>query len=123
MKQNKKTAGVRTRIRKGDEVVVVAGAKKDLSTPHRVLEVYPSEGRILVEGVNVVKRAYRKNTHPSFPNGGMHDKTLPIAISNVMLADPQTGEPTRIGVRYETTKEGKEVRVRYSKRTGNAFKD
>jgi len=111
----------RSRIRKGDQVVVVAGAAR--GAHGRVLAVYPKTGRILVEGVNVVRRAYRKGVNPSFPNGGIHEKTLPIAISNVMLLDPKAGVPTRITVAYEQQRDGTVRRVRYAKVSGQAIKD
>lgn len=120
-KKTKTTAPHRSRIRKGDEVVVIGGASR--GARGRVLAVYPKTGRVLVEGINVVRRAYRKGVNPTFPNGGIHEKTLPIAISNVMLLDPKTGTPTRISVAYEESKDGTVRRVRYAKASGEAIKD
>ena len=103
----------RIRIKKGDEVMVITGADKGKTG--RVLEVMPVLDKVLVEGVNVVKRAWRRGVNPNLPDGGIHDKTLPIEISNVMILDPETGEPTRIGVRYEIDSEGNRRRVRFAK--------
>lgn len=103
----------RPRIKKGDTVVVISGADKSKSG--RVLAVYPRENRVLVEGVRVAKRAYKKGASPDLPQGGIHEKEMPIHISNVMLAHPKTGAPTRIGVRYDESKEGRRVRVRFAK--------
>lgn len=107
------TASHRPRIKKGDTVVVITGADKNKSG--RVLAVYPRESRVLVEGVRVAKRAYRKGANPDLPQGGIHEKEMPIHISNVMLAHPKTGAPTRMGVRYDEGKDGRRVRVRFAK--------
>lgn len=118
-KQNTKPAKL-PRIKKGDDVVVISGSNKGKSG--RVLAVYPKDHRVLVEGVAVARRSYKKGANPNLPEGGIHDKGMPIAISNVMLADPKDGTPTRAGIRVET-KDGKETRVRYAKRSGTAFND
>ncbi|MEP7220500.1 MAG: 50S ribosomal protein L24 [Bacteroidota bacterium] len=120
MKQNQNTKSVKLpRIKKGDEVIVISGSDK--GKQGRVLQVLPKEGRVLVDGVRIARRSYKKSAE--FPEGGIHDKGMPIAISNVMLADPKSGEPTRVGVRVETGKDGKETRVRFAKASGTAFKD
>ncbi|MBC8145650.1 MAG: 50S ribosomal protein L24, partial [bacterium] len=98
MSQKNTSAAHRPRIRKGDSVVVITGADKGKTG--RVLAVYPRESRILVEGVRVAKRSYRKGANPSLPQGGIHEKEMPVHISNVMLAHPKTGAPARLGVRY-----------------------
>ena len=81
-------------IKKGDSVVVIAGDVKDLSKARKVLEVYPEEGRVLVEGVNIITR----HTKPSAKNtkGGLVKKEASIHISNVMMWDVKTGSATRI---------------------------
>jgi large subunit ribosomal protein L24 len=118
MKNDKKNKqmGKRPRIKKGDQVVVIAGADK--GTEGRVLAVYPEKNRILVEGVAVAKRSYKQGQNPNLPQGGIHDKGMPIHISNVMLVDPKSGDPTRVGVRTETTKEGTSRRIRFAKASG-----
>lgn len=117
MKKIQKTVtGKRPRIKKGDEVMVITG--EDKGTQGRVLEVYPDKNRILVEGVAIARRSYKKNVNPNLPQGGIHDKGMPIHISNVMLVDPKSGNATRVGVRTETTKDGKTQRIRFAKASG-----
>lgn len=91
-------------VKKSDIVVVLAG--KYVNTRGKVLDVYPKKGQVVVEGVNVVKRA----TKPSqkYPQGGLIEKTLPIHISNVMPVCPKCGKPTRTMVQVET--EGNKTR-------------
>ena len=99
----------KTRVRKGDDVVVTAG--KDRGAHGKVLRVIPAKGRVVVEGVNLIKRATRPNPQKNI-KGGIVEKEAAIALSNVMLRDPETGKPTRVGVRVE----GGE-RVRYARRS------
>lgn len=92
------------RIKKGDMVVVVAGADKGL-TGH-VLKVLPGDDRVIVEGVRRVK----KHQSPRmYREGGIVEREAPIHVSNVMLVDPKTEKPTRI--RFGTDKDGKKVRI------------
>jgi large subunit ribosomal protein L24 len=93
------------KIRKGDDVVVIAGKSK--GTKGKVLRVIPANKRVLVAGVNVVT----KHVKPTRQNqrGGIERREAPIHISNVMIADPQSGEPTR--VRITTLEGGRKVRV------------
>jgi large subunit ribosomal protein L24 len=91
------------RLQTGDSVVVVSGSHK--GTRGKVKKVLKGEARVVVEGVNVVKR--HKKASPSSPSGIVQSEA-PIDASNVMLADPTTGKPTR--VRYQE-REGKKVRV------------
>lgn len=81
-------------IKKGDSVVVIAGDDKDLKKARKVLEVYPDEARVLVEGVNIVTR----HTKPSAKNtkGGLVKKEASIHISNVMIWDAKSGSGTKI---------------------------
>ena len=81
-------------IRKGDNVVVIAGDDKDRTTPHQVLAVMPSESRVLVEGVNLVTKHLKPNAQN--PQGGIVKEEAPIHISNVMLWDPKEKAPARI---------------------------
>ena len=94
------------KIKKGDKVVVIAGAYRDRSKVREVLEVLPTENRAIVDGVNIRKK-HSKPTQTS--PGGINEITAPIHISNVMLADPATGDPTR--VRFQTLESGRKVRV------------
>lgn len=93
------------KIRKGDKVVVIAGKHK--GTRGEVLRVIPAKDRVLVAGVNVVT----KHIKPTRQNqrGGIEKREAPIHISNIMIADPQTGEPTR--VRIQSLEDGRKVRV------------
>ena len=93
------------RVRKNDDVIVVAG--KDKGKRGKVMRVIPEKQRVVVEGVNVVT----KHNKPTRQNqrGGIERKEAPIHLSNVMLADPQTGEPTR--VRFQVLESGQKVRV------------
>jgi large subunit ribosomal protein L24 len=96
------------RIRKDDQVKVIAG--KDKGKTGRVLRVDREKGRVLVEGINIVKKAMRKKRQED--RGGIMEIEAPIHISNVMLVT-RNGEQTRIGVRRETGS-----RVRVAKKTG-----
>ncbi len=93
------------KIKKGDSVVVRSG--KDKGRTGTVLQVMPKDGKILVSGVNVAAR-HRKPSQVN-PQGGIDRREAPMAISKVGLADPKTGKATR--VRFETSKDGKKVRV------------
>lgn len=91
-------------VKKGDKVKVLSG--KDKGKTGAILEVYPKNERVIVEGVNVVK----KHAKPSQenPQGGILNIEAPIHASNVLPIDPKTGEPTRVG--YEI-KDGKKIRI------------
>lgn len=92
-------------VKAGDTVKVIAG--KDKGKIGRILKAYPKKQRVLVEGVNLVK----KHTKPSQanPQGGIIQQEAPIHVSNVMPLDPKTGEPTRVG--YKVMPDGKKVRI------------
>ena len=91
-------------VKKGDKVQVISG--KDKGKQGVILESYPKKNRVLVEGVNIVK----KHAKPSQvnPQGGITDIEASIHVSNVMPLDPKTNEPTRVGY---TTVDGKKVRI------------
>ena len=95
----------KTHVRKGDTVLVLAG--KDKGKKGKVQEVDPQNHKVVVEGVNVVKR-HTKPRPPANPAGGILEKNLPIDVSNVMVMDPKKNVPTRI--RYKTDGD-KKVRV------------
>lgn len=88
------------RIRKGDEVLVIAGKDRS-SKGHprrgRVITVMPDEGRIIVDGINTMKRAVRASQ--KIRQGGIVESPGPIHISNVMLVCPSCDAPTRVGIR------------------------
>lgn len=100
------------KIKKGDQVVVLAG--RDKGAKGEVIKVLTDVRRVLVQGVNVVTK-HQKPTQVS--PGGIQKKELPIHISNVAVADPKTGEATRIG--YKVLKDGKKVRV--AKKSGETI--
>jgi large subunit ribosomal protein L24 len=102
-------------IKKGDNVVVIAGDDKDLKKPRKVLEVILEKSRVLVEGVNIVT----KHTKPTSQNtkGGIVKVEAPIAISNVMLWDAKSAAATKV---KRTRENGKLVRI--SKKSGEAIK-
>jgi large subunit ribosomal protein L24 len=93
------------RLKKDDVVFVISG--RDKGRQGRVLKVMPETGRVLVEGINVVKRHTRPT--PQNPEGGIIEKEMPVHASNVMLWDSKKEKPTR--VRYRTEDDGKKVRV------------
>ncbi|MBN1144084.1 MAG: 50S ribosomal protein L24 [Bacteroidales bacterium] len=101
-------------IKKGDTVFVNAGESK--GQQGRVLEVIRSKERAIVEGINLVSKHTKPNAKS--PQGGIVKKEAPVHISNLMLVDPSTGKPTRIG-----RKESDNGRlVRYSKKSGEEIK-
>jgi large subunit ribosomal protein L24 len=96
------------KIRKDDTVVVLTGRDKGKSG--KVLKVIPKEGRVVVQGVNVAKRHMRGR--PGQP-GGIVEKELALAVSNVSHLDPRDNQPTRVGFRVVDGK-----KVRFAKRSG-----
>lgn len=99
------------KIRKGDKVVVLAG--KDKGRTGEVLRVMPKEDRALVRGINIVIRHQRQTQSQE---GGLIRKEAPIHLSNLAVADPKDGKPTRIGFRVEGDK-----KVRFAKRSGETI--
>ena len=97
------------KIKKGDKVVVLTGRDKGRSG--EVIEVRPSESRALVRGVNMVRR-HQKQTPQR--EGGIISKEAPIHLSNIAIADPKSGKPTRVG--FKIMNDGRKVRV--AKRSG-----
>ena len=91
------------KIKKGDKVVVLAG--KDRGKDGEVIQVMPQDDRVLVRGVNLVKK-HQKQTQTE--QGGILTREAPLHISNVALQDPSTGKATRVGFKIE---DGKKVRV------------
>ena len=97
------------KIKKGDKVVVITG--RDKGKTGEVKQVLPAENRVVVDGVNMVKR----HTAPSAGNaGGIVEREASIHVSNVAYVDPKTDKPTRIG--YKTLEDGR--KVRFAKRSG-----
>lgn len=102
-------------IKKGDNVVVIAGDDKDRAKPRKVLAVYPQKSRVLVEGVNIVTKHLKPNAQN--PQGSIVREEASIHISNVMLWDAKEKAPARI--RRERNEGGF---VRISKKSGEAIK-
>ena len=100
---------VKLRVKKGDRVVVLTG--KDKGKSGEILRVMPKECRVVVAGVNMVKR--HTKPRPGNP-GGIDEREASIHVSNVAHADPQSGRPTRVG--YRVLEGG--VKVRFAKRSG-----
>lgn len=103
------------KIRKGDKVVVLTG--KDKGKTGEVVKSLPKEDRVVVQGVNMVKR----HTRPTqFSQGGIIEKEAALHVSNVAHLDPKDNKPTRVG--FKTVGEGAEARkVRYAKRSGEVL--
>ena len=100
------------KIKKGDNVVVISG--RDKGRTGEVLRVFPSEERVIVQGVHVAKR----HTKPRMGEpGGIVEKELTIHISNIAHIDPKSQKPTRVG--FKTLEDGR--KVRYAKRSGEVL--
>jgi len=109
---------VKLKIKKGDKVVVLTG--KDKGKTGAILRVLPSESRVIVQGVNVVKR----HTAPSRVNaGGIVEKEASIHVSNVAHIDPKDGKPTRVGYKMVDSgaKGEKPRKVRIARRSGEVI--
>ncbi|MBK7381419.1 MAG: 50S ribosomal protein L24 [Ignavibacteriales bacterium] len=103
------------RIRKNDNVIVISG--NDRGKSGKVLKVFPKENRVIIEGINLRKRHTKPNQKS--PQGGILEKEAPINSSNVMVIDPKSGEPTRIGSKIILDeKTGKKKITRVSKVSG-----
>lgn len=98
------------KIRRDDEIVVLAG--KDKGKQGKVLKVLPSEDRLVVEGVNLVKKHQKPNPQLNVP-GGIVEKEASIHVSNVAILNPKTGKADRVGFRFEDEK-----KVRFFKSDG-----
>ena len=99
------------KIKKGDEVIVITG--KDKGKKGKVAQVIPTKSRVVVSGVNMVKRHMKPSRTSA---GGIVDKEASMHISNVALIDPKDGKPTRVGIKTEG-----ERKIRVSKRSGEVI--
>jgi large subunit ribosomal protein L24 len=111
MEKNKK---IKLNIRKGDLVKVIAGDSK--GQQGKIVEVITKTSRVIVEGANMVSKHTKPNA--ANPNGGINKMEAPIHISNVMIVDPKTGNPTRIG--RKRNEDGKVIRI--AKKSGEEIK-
>jgi large subunit ribosomal protein L24 len=100
------------KVRKGDRVVVTSGRDKGKSG--EVLRVYPSDERVVIAGVNLVKRHQRQTQKVQ---GGIVSKEAPLHLSKIAHVDPKTGGPTRIG--FKVLQDGR--RVRFAKKSGEVL--
>ena len=100
------------KIKKGDRVVLLAG--RDKGRQGEVTRVFPKEERLIVQGLNLVKRHTRPSQ--SDPQGGIKTKEAPVHVSNVAFVDPKSGGPTRVGFRMEGDK-----KVRFAKKSGEVI--
>lgn len=98
------------KIRRDDEVVILAG--KDKGKQGKVLKVLPAEDRLVIEGVNLVKKHQKPNPQLNVP-GGIIEKEASIHVSNVAVVNPATGKADRVGFRFEDEK-----KVRFFKSNG-----
>ena len=106
---------MKVKIHKNDNIVVITG--NDRGKTGKVLKVFPKKSRLIIEGVKIRKR-HTKPTQTN-PQGGIIEKEASIHISNIMLLDPKSNEPTRIGTQIILDeKTGKKKRVRVSKISG-----
>ena len=103
-----------TKLRKNDKVKIISGNNR--GKEGKILKIYRSTNKVIVEGVNIIKRHTKPNKKN--PQGGITQKEAPIQVSNVMLIDPKAGEPTRLGVQVIEEAEGKKKRMRYGKKSG-----
>ena len=102
-------------IRKGDQVEVISG--KDKGKRGRVLRVVRDKERVIVEGVNMVKKHARPNPRLGV-KGGILEREAPLHVSNLQPIDPQTGKPTRVGHKLLVLADGKRKKVRIARRSG-----
>jgi len=100
------------KIKKGDTVIVTAGRDKGRSG--EVIEMRREDGQVLIRGVNMVKRHQRQTASQE---GGIISKEAPVHLSNVALADPKDGKPTRVGFKFVGKGEDRK-KVRFAKRSG-----
>jgi large subunit ribosomal protein L24 len=104
------------KVKKGDTVLVIAG--KDKGAKGKVIQAYPAKNRVLVEGVNRIKKHTRiTTTQRGAQSGGIVTQEASIHVSNVMVVDSD-GKPSRVGKKEVKGEDGKVRRVRVSKRTG-----
>ncbi|KRN76120.1 50S ribosomal protein L24 [Weissella minor] len=99
-------------VKTGDKVKVIAG--KDKGKEGSVVKTLANQDRVVVEGVNMVKKHQKPNNQ--YPQGGIIEQEAPIHVSNVQLLDPSTNEPTKIGYKVEDGK-----KVRFAKKSGKTL--
>jgi len=111
------------RIKKGDTVQVITGAKQerggDRGKQGKVLAVDFEKNRVIVEGINMIKRHNKVGqTDKGARTGGIETKEASVHLSNVALIDPSTKKPTKVGYKLVTAKDGKVTKTRVARKTG-----
>jgi large subunit ribosomal protein L24 len=102
------------KLKKNDRVKILSGNNK--GKEGKILKIFRSNNRVIVEGVNIIKRHTKPNQKN--PQGGITQKEAPIHASNVMYIDSKAGEPTRLGMQVIEEEGGKKKRMRYGKKSG-----
>ncbi len=102
------------KLKKGDKVIVIAG--KDKGSTGAIVRVLPRENKIIVDGINIAKRHRRPSAKSN--QGAIVEMAMPIHASNVMLADPKTGKPSRVRI----SRDDKGVRSRVAQKSGQEVK-
>jgi len=105
---------LKTRLKKNDRVKVISGNHK--GKEGKILKIFRDRESAIVEGVNIIKRHTRPTQKN--PQGGISQKEAPIHLSNIMLIDPKSNEPSRIGMQIITDDSGNKKRMRYGKKSG-----
>lgn len=103
------------KIKKGDNIIVLTG--KDRGKTGKVVLALPDQDRVVVEGINMKKR-HQKISRQTKQGGGIIEKAMPLHVSNVALVDPKTGKATRIGRKYDKSKE---TWTRVAKKSGTVL--
>ena len=103
-----------TKLKAGDEVVVIAG--KDIGKKGNIRKIMKNNNRAIVTGINMIKKHTKPNPNAGV-EGGIIDKTMPIDVSNVMIWNAESGQPDKVGIKTE--KDGKKVRI--FKKTGKTI--
>ena len=116
MKQSDKKVVYKIRLKKGDTVVVLTGKHKGKTG--KITATHPTENKVTVEGINVVRKAIKPNTIKSHPQGGIIELTKPIWVSKVAIVEPTSKKPSKIG--YVISKTGEKERM--YKRSGKVIK-
>jgi len=103
------------RVRKGDQVEVVSG--KDRGKRGRVLRVFRDRKRAIIEGVNMIKKHAKPDPRKGV-QGGLLEQEAPVHVSNLMLIDPESDKPTRVGYKFLEGTDGKRRKIRVARRSG-----
>ena len=117
IRRKKRVPKHQMKVRKGDEILVIAG--NDRGKRGKVLKVFPTEDRVIVEGIRFVKRHMKPG--PKVPQGGIVEREGKLHVSNVKVIDPKSGKPTRIGHKVVEVEGGKQRRVRVAKVSGETL--